>query len=122
MRDQAGSNGTPGPGSPPARSEPNPDIKIRSFAIHPVIRDEVYRHCMTRTVVDLVFGEEAELAHVSAAPDLATRLMEHGFVPGAMVRALHSAPGGDPRVFRVDGAEIALRLETARSLVVRGAP
>ena len=29
------------------------------------------------------------------------------------VLAAFSAPGGDPRVFRVDGAEIALRRETA---------
>ena len=30
-----------------------------------------------------------------------------------------SAPGGDPRVFQVDGSEVALRRETARRLKVR---
>lgn len=47
-------------------------------------------------------------------PDDAARLMELGFLPGSRVLAVRAAPGGDPRVFRVDGAEIALRRETAR--------
>ena len=40
-------------------------------------------------------------------------------IPGARVTAGLSAPGGDPRVFQVDGSEIALRRETARRLKVR---
>ena len=51
--------------------------------------------------------------------DDARRLMELGFLPGARVTAGLSAPGGDPRVFQVDGSEIALRRETARHLTVR---
>jgi ferrous iron transport protein A len=39
--------------------------------------------------------------------------MELGFIPGGPVSAAFSAPGGDPRVFRVEGAEVALRRETA---------
>ena len=34
-------------------------------------------------------------------------------------RVGHSAPGGDPRVFRVDGSEVALRRDTARRLILR---
>ena len=45
--------------------------------------------------------------------------MELGFLPGTTVTAGFSAPGGDPRVFQVDGSEIALRRETARRLLVR---
>jgi Fe2+ transport system protein FeoA len=45
--------------------------------------------------------------------------MELGFIPGHAVAAARSAPGGDPRVFRVDGAEIALRRETARHILLR---
>ena len=51
--------------------------------------------------------------------DDARRLMELGFLPGTRVTAGLSAPGGDPRVFQVDGSEIALRRETARRLKVR---
>jgi ferrous iron transport protein A len=49
----------------------------------------------------------------------ARRLMELGFLPGHSVTPALSAPGGDPRVFRVDGSEIALRRETAARVLVR---
>ena len=49
----------------------------------------------------------------------ATNLMELGFLPGHSITPGHSAPGGDPRVFRVDGSEVALRRETARKLILR---
>jgi ferrous iron transport protein A len=45
--------------------------------------------------------------------------MELGFLPGATVTAGRSAPSGDPRVFQVDGGEIALRRETAAQLRLR---
>jgi len=45
--------------------------------------------------------------------------MELGFLPGARIAAAHSAPGGDPRVYRVDGSEFALRRETAAQLKLR---
>jgi ferrous iron transport protein A len=45
--------------------------------------------------------------------------MELGFLPGTTIVAGRAAPGGDPRVFRVDGSEIALRNETARHLLLK---
>jgi ferrous iron transport protein A len=51
--------------------------------------------------------------------DVALRLMELGFLPGTTIVAGRAAPGGDPRVFRVDGSEIALRNETARHLLLK---
>ena len=51
--------------------------------------------------------------------DDARRLMELGFLPGHAITPGHSAPGGDPRVFRVDGSEVALRRDTARRLILR---
>jgi ferrous iron transport protein A len=45
--------------------------------------------------------------------------MELGFLPGHTVAVAGSAPGGDPRVFRIDGADIALRRETARHIHLR---
>ena len=45
----------------------------------------------------------------------------YAVMPGGLTRVTAglSAPGGDPRVFQVDGAEIALRRETAKRLRVR---
>ncbi|MEN6607577.1 MAG: FeoA family protein [Bryobacteraceae bacterium] len=40
-------------------------------------------------------------------------------MPGSRVTAASSAPSGDPRVYRVDGSEVALRRETARHLFLR---
>ena len=74
---------------------------------------------VTCSLSDLAQGDAAQLERLDLAPDLAERLMEIGFVPGTQVRVARSAPGGDPRVYRVDGVEIALRRETAACLIVR---
>jgi Fe2+ transport system protein FeoA len=71
------------------------------------------------TLVDLRRGDAATLDHIDLPGKDARRLMELGFLPGARITAGHSAPGGDPRVFQVDGSEIALRRETAMRLKIR---
>ncbi len=71
------------------------------------------------TLVDLRRGDAAILDRIDLPGEDARRLMELGFLPGAPVTAGLSAPGGDPRVFQVDGSEIALRRETARLVKVR---
>ena len=64
-------------------------------------------------------GEQGVIDRLDIPEDTARRLMELGFLPGSVVVAAASAPGGDPRVFRVDGCEIALRRETAEKLRLR---
>ena len=64
-------------------------------------------------------GEDGVLDRLDLPDDQALRLMELGFLPGARVEAALSAPGGDPRVYRVDGSEFALRRETASKLMLR---
>ena len=71
------------------------------------------------TLVDLGRGDVAILDRIELPREDARRLMELGFLPGARVTAGLSAPGGDPRVFQVDGSEVALRRETARKLKIR---
>ena len=71
------------------------------------------------SLVELRRGEQGILADIELPHDAGQRLMELGFIPGTIVTAAASAPGGDPRVFRVDGSEVALRLETARRLKLR---
>lgn len=71
------------------------------------------------SLMDLRQGDAAILDEIDLPADDARRLMELGFLPGTQITAGRSAPGGDPRVFQVDGSEIALRRETARRLTVR---
>jgi Fe2+ transport system protein FeoA len=70
-------------------------------------------------LVELAEGEQAVLERLDLPEEFARRLMELGFLPGHVITAARSAPGGDPRVFRVDGSEIALRRDTAARLLVR---
>jgi ferrous iron transport protein A len=83
---------------------------------------DVFPASLPTSLVDLRRGDAAVLDCIDLPSDDARRLMELGFLPGATVTAGFSAPGGDPRVFQVDGSEIALRRETARRLKVRRVP
>lgn len=71
------------------------------------------------TLAGLREGESATLDRLDLPEEFAHRLMHMGFIPGTIVEAAHCAPAGDPRVFRVDGSEVALRKETASKLKVR---
>ena len=71
------------------------------------------------TLMDLGEGQAAVLDRLEVPGDVARRLMELGFLPGSTVTAARCAPGGDPRVFRIDGTEIALRRETAAHIHLR---
>lgn len=73
------------------------------------------------SLVELREGEQGILDRLELPREAARRLMELGFVPGSLIEAAKDAPGGDPRVFRVDGAEIALRRATAARLKLRPA-
>jgi ferrous iron transport protein A len=66
-------------------------------------------------------GESGVLVALDLPPGVQNHLMYMGFVPDAQVKALHRAPAGDPTVYSVDGIEIALRRETAKSIRVRSA-
>ena len=66
-------------------------------------------------------GEHGVLDRLDLPEDQALRLMELGFIPGVRIVAARAAPGGDPRVYQVDGSEFALRRETAACLKLRTA-
>lgn len=71
------------------------------------------------TLFDLKQGDQGVVESFDLPEDVSRRLMELGFLPGGKVVAGRSAPGGDPRVFSVDGSEVALRAETARRIRLR---
>lgn len=77
------------------------------------------RPAACHNLAELREGEEAILDQLDLPEDMSRRLMEMGFLPGHVVSAGRSAPGGCPRVFRVDGSEVALRKETARHVKIR---
>ena len=72
-----------------------------------------------KNLTELKPGEVGVLEKLDLPEGDAQRLMEMGFIPGHSVTRGLAAPGGDPRVFRVDGSEVALRRETASRLLLR---
>ncbi|MFC1791642.1 ferrous iron transport protein A [Gemmatimonadota bacterium] len=72
-----------------------------------------------RSLAELMEGELGVLEELDLPEEVALRLMELGFLPGTQVVAGKAAPGGDPRVYRVDGSEIALRNETSAHLLLK---
>lgn len=99
-------------------------VQMTSKKVH---HDRAARHLLrmnssARDLTELKRGESGIIDRLDLPVEDATRLMEMGFVPGHTVTPANAAPGGDPRVFRVDGSEIALRRETARRLLLRIEP
>jgi ferrous iron transport protein A len=72
-----------------------------------------------RTLAELKEGQSGIIDRLDLPEDVARRLMELGFLPGHVVVPARSAPGGEPRVYQVDGSEVALRRETASRLILR---
>lgn len=70
---------------------------------------------------ELKIGESGVLVALDLPESVQNHLMHMGFVPDAHVTALRRAPAGDPTVYGIDGMEIALRVETAKSIRVREA-
>ena len=68
---------------------------------------------------ELPLGEVAVVHDFRLAPHVAEHLMNLGFVPGVEVKVTRSGPGGDPKVYRVDGTEVALRKDVSRQIEVR---
>ena len=77
------------------------------------------KYPFARTLAQLPEGEAGVLDRLDLPDDIARRLMELGFLPGHVIVPARSAPTGDPRVYRVDGSEVALRRETASRLILR---
>jgi ferrous iron transport protein A len=68
---------------------------------------------------ELSIGKMAIVENLDLPDEVGHHLMHMGFVPEARVIVIRRAPAGDPTVYAIDGFEIALRRETARSIRVR---
>jgi Fe2+ transport system protein FeoA len=71
------------------------------------------------TLSDLALGESGILEDFDMPQTIAEHLMNLGFVPGLEIMVARSGPGGNPRVYRVDGTEVALRRDLSRCIAVR---
>jgi len=87
-------------------------------------RHKKNRQTKAGALSDLHVGESAIVSELELSPAVAEHLMNLGFVPGLVVKVLRSGPGGDPRIYRVDGTEVAMRRDLSRHIQVEliGAP
>lgn len=56
-------------------------------------------------------GDAIRITHLNIDGVMRRRLLDLGFVPGAIVEVLRKSPLGDPIAFRVSQTSIALRKE-----------
>jgi ferrous iron transport protein A len=81
-------------------------------------RRRVPSSAKSTTLDQLRPGDHAQIERLDLPEEVALRLMELGFLPGHAIVPAGSAPGGEPRVYRIDGSEVALRRETASRMHV----
>ena len=82
---------------------------------------DAQREVPLRVLADVPLEEEVILVRMDVAGDDVVPLLEQGIVPGCKLCPVRHAPAGGPIVYRVDGALVALRRETASCLCVRSA-
>jgi len=68
---------------------------------------------------ELPQGGRAMIEEIHLPASAAEQVMLFGFMSGVEVVAGQSGPGGDPRVYRLDGTEVPIRRATARRILVR---
>jgi ferrous iron transport protein A len=81
--------------------------------------DEVWTAETLRALSELAVGKVAVVESLELPDAMQHHLMHMGFTPEARVVVVRRAPAGDPTVYAIDGFEIALRRETAKSILVR---
>lgn len=78
-----------------------------------------HAHSAGHTLGDLAVGERGIVEEFHMPQPIAEHLMNLGFIPGLEVLVARSGPGGNPRVYRVDGNEVALRRDLSVCIAVR---
>ncbi|NCT39866.1 ferrous iron transport protein A [Bacillus sp. EB93] len=62
-------------------------------------------------------GDIIRITHLGINGVMRRRLLDLGFVPGAVVEVIRKSPLGDPIAFRVSQTSIALRKEESQKIV-----
>ena len=63
-------------------------------------------------------GEIAVVKSLNSSGALRRRLLDMGIVEGTRVECLGMSPGGDPKAFLVRGAELAIRGQDCRAIMI----
>jgi DtxR family Mn-dependent transcriptional regulator len=94
-------------------------LVANSVTIQPIHELQMVQATMKRSLAHLAVGQKAQVLRLDSACRGAERrrLLDLGFVPGAMVEAVMKSPAGDPTAYRVRGTLIALRREQADTIL-----
>ncbi len=91
---------------------------IFNFMPYDIIATEGPMTARQVRLADLREGEQAVLKTIDLPHATAEHLMCLGFIPGVEVTVGKSGPGGDPRVYNVDGSNVALRSDVSANVAV----
>lgn len=69
-------------------------------------------------LAELSPGMSGTVLSVDGSSGFASRLMEMGFVPGAVVDVLRQAPFGGPVLYRIHGVSVSMRPTEAQNVLV----
>ncbi len=72
---------------------------------------------MSTTLADLKKGEKAIIKEISSNK-VPLKLLEMGCLPGNEVQLLQLAPFKDPMYLNVNGSHLAIRLDTAKLIII----
>ncbi len=72
---------------------------------------------MQTSVADLKKGQKAIITEI-AVDSIPLKLLEMGCLPGNMVELIQVAPFGDPLFLDINGARLAIRIETAERILI----
>jgi DtxR family Mn-dependent transcriptional regulator len=102
------------------REQTLPPVVADLITVEPLTAGESLDERVHGTLADLPPGGSARVVRLSAACQgpQRRRLLDLGVVPGTVVTAEFSSPGGDPAAYRIRGALIALRRAQAELIQV----
>ena len=66
---------------------------------------------------ETTIGDRVEITSLSVEGSMRRRLLDLGFVPGAIVKNVQKSPLNDPMAFRVSHTTIALRREESSKII-----
>ncbi len=68
---------------------------------------------------DLKIQEKAEIKAIRVSGRQGRRLLDLGFIPGTIIKAIRKSPLGDPVAYRIKGTVLALRKEETDLIQIR---